>query len=95
MPSTNTWAWEQRYGPGCFKITDRSCYTAANISRLFWVVGNLREEEEEKKMAVMGKLRMFVVQEPVVAASCLIAGFGDSYSLSLRYHQIFDFMFVG
>ncbi|KAG5626543.1 hypothetical protein H5410_011761 [Solanum commersonii] len=26
-------------------------------------------------MAVMGKLRMFVVQEPVVAASCLIAGF--------------------
>ncbi|CAN4111430.1 unnamed protein product [Withania somnifera] len=27
-------------------------------------------------MGVMGKLRMFVVQEPVVAASCLIAGFG-------------------
>nr|GLL40533.1 uncharacterized protein LOC104087699 [Ipomoea trifida]GMD61873.1 fiber protein Fb11 [Ipomoea batatas]GMD64880.1 fiber protein Fb11 [Ipomoea batatas]GME02938.1 fiber protein Fb11 [Ipomoea batatas]GME17246.1 fiber protein Fb11 [Ipomoea batatas] len=27
-------------------------------------------------MAVMGKLRMFVVQEPVVAASCLIAGVG-------------------
>ncbi|KAK4379178.1 hypothetical protein RND71_001040 [Anisodus tanguticus] len=27
-------------------------------------------------MAVMAKLRMFVVQEPVVAASCLIAGFG-------------------
>ncbi|CAN4108445.1 unnamed protein product [Withania somnifera] len=27
-------------------------------------------------MAVMVKLRMFVVQEPVVAASCLIAGFG-------------------
>ncbi|XP_022770606.1 uncharacterized protein LOC111313961 isoform X2 [Durio zibethinus] len=27
-------------------------------------------------MAVMEKLKMFVVQEPVVAASCLIAGFG-------------------
>jgi hypothetical protein len=27
-------------------------------------------------MAVMGRLRIFVVQEPVVAASCLIAGFG-------------------
>ncbi|PNX65897.1 hypothetical protein L195_g062825, partial [Trifolium pratense] len=26
-------------------------------------------------MAVMEKLKMFVVQEPVVAASCLIAGF--------------------
>ncbi|KAJ1413760.1 hypothetical protein SESBI_19251 [Sesbania bispinosa] len=29
-------------------------------------------------MAVMEKLKMFVVQEPVVAASCLIAGFGFS-----------------
>ncbi|XP_078439595.1 uncharacterized protein LOC144709823 isoform X2 [Wolffia australiana] len=27
-------------------------------------------------MATMGRLRMFVAQEPVVAASCLIAGFG-------------------
>ncbi|CAF2303853.1 hypothetical protein BRARA_D02801 [Brassica rapa] len=27
-------------------------------------------------MAVMGKLRMFVAQEPVVAASCLIGGVG-------------------
>ncbi|MBA0861108.1 hypothetical protein Goshw_024553, partial [Gossypium schwendimanii] len=27
-------------------------------------------------MAVMQKLKIFVVQEPVVAASCLIAGFG-------------------
>ncbi|KAL1313307.1 hypothetical protein HN51_039866 [Arachis hypogaea] len=27
-------------------------------------------------MGVMEKLKMFVVQEPVVAASCLIAGFG-------------------
>ncbi|XP_058189591.1 uncharacterized protein LOC131307196 [Rhododendron vialii] len=27
-------------------------------------------------MTVMQKLRMFVVQEPVVAASCLIAGVG-------------------
>ncbi|KAL1350349.1 hypothetical protein HN51_014446 [Arachis hypogaea] len=27
-------------------------------------------------MAVMEKLKMFIVQEPVVAASCLIAGFG-------------------
>ncbi|PVH38159.1 hypothetical protein PAHAL_5G188800 [Panicum hallii] len=26
-------------------------------------------------MGVMGRLRIFVVQEPVVAASCLIAGF--------------------
>ncbi|KAM3378506.1 hypothetical protein P3S68_010919 [Capsicum galapagoense] len=29
-----------------------------------------------RRMGVMGKLRMFVVQEPVVAASCLIGGFG-------------------
>ncbi|KAI8544940.1 hypothetical protein RHMOL_Rhmol07G0004600 [Rhododendron molle] len=29
-------------------------------------------------MAVMEKLKMFVVQEPVVTASCLIAGFGTS-----------------
>ncbi|XP_059318228.1 uncharacterized protein LOC132068609 [Lycium ferocissimum] len=27
-------------------------------------------------MGVMERLKMFVVQEPVVAASCLIAGFG-------------------
>ncbi|XP_039122611.1 uncharacterized protein LOC120259135 [Dioscorea cayenensis subsp. rotundata] len=27
-------------------------------------------------MAIMAKLRVFVIQEPVVAASCLIAGFG-------------------
>ncbi|KAJ4728095.1 Fiber protein Fb11, partial [Melia azedarach] len=27
-------------------------------------------------MPVMEKLRMFVAQEPVVAASCLIGGFG-------------------
>ncbi|XP_039169123.1 uncharacterized protein LOC120293547 [Eucalyptus grandis] len=27
-------------------------------------------------MAVMEKLKMFVVQEPVVAASCLIGGIG-------------------
>ncbi|KAJ9556820.1 hypothetical protein OSB04_011434 [Centaurea solstitialis] len=27
-------------------------------------------------MAVMQKLRMFIVQEPIVAASCLIGGFG-------------------
>jgi hypothetical protein len=46
-------------------------------------------------MGVMGRLRIFVVQEPVVAASCLIAGFGtlcsqsrlprESFSLSLVY----------
>ncbi|XP_050236192.1 uncharacterized protein LOC126686188 [Mercurialis annua] len=27
-------------------------------------------------MTVMGRLKIFVVQEPVVAASCLIAGVG-------------------
>ena len=27
-------------------------------------------------MGVMGRLKIFVVKEPVVAASCLIAGFG-------------------
>ncbi|CAA2965334.1 fiber fb11 [Olea europaea subsp. europaea] len=31
---------------------------------------------QSKKMPVMEKLKMFVVQEPVVAASCLIAGVG-------------------
>nr|CAB3478068.1 unnamed protein product [Digitaria exilis] len=34
-------------------------------------------------MAVMGRLRIFVVQEPVVAASCLIAGFGTLSSSSV------------
>ena len=33
-------------------------------------------------MGVMGMLRIFVVQEPVVAASCLIAGFGNSLPTS-------------
>jgi hypothetical protein len=28
-------------------------------------------------MGVMDKLKIFVVKEPVVAASCLIAGFGN------------------
>ncbi|OEL21247.1 hypothetical protein BAE44_0017734 [Dichanthelium oligosanthes] len=33
-------------------------------------------------MGAMGRLRVFVVQEPVVAASCLIAGFGTLSSPS-------------
>lgn len=33
-------------------------------------------EAEAAAMAVMEKLKIFVVKEPVVAASCLIAGFG-------------------
>lgn len=32
---------------------------------------------KSEKMPVMEKLRMFVAQEPVVAASCLIAGIGQ------------------
>ncbi|KAG2600143.1 hypothetical protein PVAP13_5KG491407 [Panicum virgatum] len=35
-----------------------------------------REAIAAAEMGVMGRLRIFVVQEPVVAASCLIAGFG-------------------
>ncbi|KAJ0837044.1 hypothetical protein HanRHA438_Chr16g0773821 [Helianthus annuus] len=37
-----------------------------------------REIKREKrlKMAVMEKLKMFVVNEPIVAASCLIGGVG-------------------
>ncbi|GJM93408.1 hypothetical protein PR202_ga09961 [Eleusine coracana subsp. coracana] len=31
-------------------------------------------------MGVMGRLRIFVVKEPVVAASCFIAGFGTPSS---------------
>ncbi|XP_002456224.2 uncharacterized protein LOC8069766 [Sorghum bicolor] len=31
---------------------------------------------EAAAMGAMGRLRIFVAQEPVVAASCLIAGFG-------------------
>ncbi|KAJ0986137.1 hypothetical protein J5N97_004493 [Dioscorea zingiberensis] len=34
-------------------------------------------------MGVMEKLKIFVVQEPVVAASCLIAGFGTLFYLIL------------
>ncbi|CAN6332236.1 unnamed protein product, partial [Urochloa humidicola] len=33
-------------------------------------------EAEAEAMGVMEKLKIFVVKEPVVAASCLIAGFG-------------------
>ncbi|KAM0048472.1 hypothetical protein Hdeb2414_s0008g00274851 [Helianthus debilis subsp. tardiflorus] len=33
-------------------------------------------EKERLKMAVMEKLKMFVVNEPIVAASCLIGGVG-------------------
>jgi|UPI000844644F hypothetical protein len=38
-------------------------------------------EAEAAAMAVMEKLKIFVVKEPVVAASCLIAGFGTQPSL--------------
>ncbi|OAY48998.1 uncharacterized protein LOC122723639 [Manihot esculenta] len=49
-------------------------------------------------MPVMEKLKIFVVQEPVVAASCLIAGVGlflpavvrpilDSFETSKNVHQ--------
>ncbi|KAL5989422.1 hypothetical protein ACLOJK_010313 [Asimina triloba] len=34
-------------------------------------------ERERERMGVMEKLKMFVVQEPVVTASCLIAGVGN------------------
>jgi len=37
-------------------------------------------EAEAAAMAVMEKLKIFVVKEPVVAASCLIAGFGTRSS---------------
>ena len=49
------------------------------------VPGDDGEEEPRKRkkgdrgaaaMGVMGRLKIFVVKEPVVAASCLIAGFG-------------------
>lgn len=36
-------------------------------------------------MAVMEKLKMFVVQEPVVTASCLIAGFGILKNPNLNF----------
>lgn len=34
------------------------------------------DREREREMGVMEKLRMFVAQEPIVAASCLIGGIG-------------------
>lgn len=37
---------------------------------------NLKGTEREKEGRKMKKLRMFVAQEPVVAASCLIGGVG-------------------
>jgi hypothetical protein len=40
---------------------------------------------EAAAMGVMGKLKIFVVKEPVVAASCLIAGFGTRPLSSLWY----------
>ncbi|KAI6707775.1 hypothetical protein NL676_010737 [Syzygium grande] len=44
-----------------------------------------REREREREMAVMEKLKMFVVQEPVVTASCLIAGVGNHSSLPSHF----------
>ncbi|KAJ4780459.1 Fiber protein fb11 [Rhynchospora pubera] len=35
-----------------------------------------QKRERERKMGVMEKLKIFTVQEPIVVASCLIAGFG-------------------
>ncbi|KVH97170.1 hypothetical protein Ccrd_000730, partial [Cynara cardunculus var. scolymus] len=35
-----------------------------------------RDQREGSEMAVMEKLKMFAVQEPIVAASCLIGGVG-------------------
>lgn len=55
-----------------------------------------RGEEKEtttrsEEMGIMEKLKIFVVQEPVVAASCLIAGFGTLSHLILnRFRFWFD-----
>ncbi|CAN6350327.1 unnamed protein product, partial [Urochloa humidicola] len=38
--------------------------------------GEKAAEAQATAMGVMDKLKIFVVKEPVVAASCLIAGFG-------------------
>ncbi|KAJ7951325.1 Fiber protein Fb11, partial [Quillaja saponaria] len=61
-------------------------------------VGVIHTYRKGERMAVMEKLRMFVAQEPVVAASCLIAGVGlflpavvrpilDSYQSSKQVPQ--------
>lgn len=44
--------------------------------RIDWFAKSKSKSKSKLKMAVMERLRMFVAQEPVVAASCLIAGFG-------------------
>ncbi|KAL6618863.1 hypothetical protein ACP70R_034002 [Stipagrostis hirtigluma subsp. patula] len=41
-------------------------------------------------MGVMEKLKIFVVKEPVVAASCLIAGFGTGLFLPAVVRPILD-----
>ncbi|KAJ0803262.1 hypothetical protein HanPI659440_Chr03g0137861 [Helianthus annuus] len=42
----------------------------------------------------MQKLRMFVVQEPIVAASCLIGGFGNPSSFSLSLSAFLSFFII-
>ena len=49
-----------------------------------------REEIAAAAMGVMGRFRIFVVQEPVVAASCLIAGFGTLSSQSRLPRESFS-----
>jgi hypothetical protein len=48
--------------------------SAASLDRVGG--GGWGEEAAAAMSGVMGRLRVFVVKEPVVAASCLIAGFG-------------------
>ncbi|KAG7994730.1 hypothetical protein I3843_01G073000 [Carya illinoinensis] len=53
-----------------------SCLSPIRLSVAASVAISHDQHCTEGEMAVMQKLRMFVVQEPVVAASCLIAGVG-------------------
>jgi len=53
------------------------------------------ESKSKSKMAVMERLRMFVAQEPVVAASCLIAGFGISLFLDPNLPLLDHFILLG
>lgn len=50
------------------------------------------KREREREMTVMEKLKIFIVQEPVVAASCLIAGVGNFLSYTPNLYLIFAFL---
>jgi hypothetical protein len=67
---------ENRLYIGWFGVLMIPTLLTQTLTRSFGRNPRKRLKSESAKMPVMEKLRMFVAQEPVVAASCLIGGVG-------------------